>query len=174
MSRALAAALVLASGGALARDAAPVTPTRTEAAAYAITHSLLVVNLVKNCDRFGAQLGRDPAAALAGWRQRNGGRVAAAEAYFVFARAASERLGGAAAGEDFHARTHGLSVQQANRTLNDIFGALGPRPAVCKRWIEAIAQGQTDLDWQSKYLPLLDELVEFERKIRSGALPDAR
>jgi hypothetical protein len=159
----VAAALAAGAGAAL-----EVTPARTEAAGYAITHWLLVLNLARNCEPYAAAIGRDPMTALRAWRQRNAERVNAAEAYFVFARAAVEKRGGASAGEDFHAQTHGLFVEQANTTLNEIFGAAGPQPAVCRRWVEAIAEGESDLNWQSKYMPLLDELVEFERSLRPG------
>jgi hypothetical protein len=39
---------------------------------------------------------------------------------------------------------------------------------VCERWVGAIGDGQADLNWQSKYMPVLDELREFERKLRPG------
>jgi hypothetical protein len=39
---------------------------------------------------------------------------------------------------------------------------------VCARWIDAIAGGEADLNWQSKYMPALDELREFERRLRPG------
>jgi len=160
----VAAALAFGAGAAL-----EVTPARTEAAGYAITHSLVVRNLVKNCGKFGDKLPRDPAAALDAWRVKNAEHVLAAESYLVAARIAVEKKGGAQAGEDFHAQTHGLFLEQANRTLNDIFGAAGPQPGICERWIEAIAGGQADLNWQPKYMPLLDELREFERALRPGA-----
>jgi len=163
----LALALLFVSGAAHAQIA--VTPERTEAAGYAVTHWLLVLNLVRNCEPFAQQIGRDPQTVLRPWRERNAERVNAAEAYFVFARAAVEKRGGALAGEDFRAQTHGLFVQQANTTLNDIFGATGPQPAVCKRWIEAIANEEVDLNWQAKYMPVLDELVEFARKVEPNA-----
>jgi len=160
----VAAALAVGAGAAL-----EVTPARTEAAGYAITHALVIRNLVKNCGRFRAELKNDPDAALEAWRLKNAEHVLAAESYFVAARIAVERKGGAQAGEDFYAQTHGLFLEQANRTLNDIFGAAGPQPAVCERWAESIAGGQADLNWQSKYMPLLDELREFERALRPGA-----
>lgn len=159
----LAAAIVAGAGGAL-----EVTPARTEAAGYAVTHALVVRNLVKNCEKFRDRLKSDPDAALDAWRLKNAEHLLAAESYLVAARVAVEKKGGAQAGEDFHAQTHDLFVEQANRTLNDIFGALGPQPAVCERWVESIAGGQADLDWQSKYMPALDELREFERSLRPG------
>jgi hypothetical protein len=160
----VAAALALGAGAAL-----EVTPARTEAAGYAITHSLVIRNLVKNCAKFRDRLPRSPDAALDAWRVKNAEHVLAAESYLIAARIAVEKKGGAQAGEDFHAQTHGLFLEQANRTLNDIFGAAGPQPAVCERWIESIAGGQADLNWQPKYMPLLDELREFERALRPGA-----
>ncbi|MEO8719074.1 MAG: hypothetical protein ABI423_12725, partial [Burkholderiales bacterium] len=159
----LAAAIVAAAGGAL-----EVSPARTEAAGYAVTHALVVRNLVKNCGKFKGRLKQDPDAALETWRSKNAEHVLAAESYLVAARIAVEKKHGPRAGEDFHAQTHDLFVEQANRTLNDIFGALGPQPAVCERWVESIAGGQADLNWQSKYMPILDELREFERSLRPG------
>jgi hypothetical protein len=159
----LALALLFVAGAAHAQIA--VTPARTEAAGYAVTHALLVVNLVKNCEPYAGEIGLDPAAALAGWRQRNAERVGAAQAYFVFARSAIEREHGAAAGEQFHARTQGVFIEQANTTLNDIFGPAGPQQDVCRRWVSAIVTEKADLNWQSKYMPLLDELVEFARGV---------
>lgn len=159
----VAAAIAVGAGGALA-----VTPARTEAAGYAITHALVVRNLVQNCAKFRDRLPRDPDAALDAWRAKNAEHVLAAESYLVAARTAIEQQHGAQAGEDFHAQTHGLFVRQANQTLNDIFGALGPQPPVCERWLEAIGGGQADLNWQSKYMPALEELREFERSLRPG------
>lgn len=159
----VAAAIAVGAGGALA-----VTAARTEAAGYAITHALVVGNLVKNCEKFRDKLQSDPDAALAAWRLKNAEHVVAAESYLVAARTAVERQHGAQAGEDFHAQTHGLFVRQANQTLNDIFGALGPHTAVCERWLEAIGGGQADLNWQSKYMPALEELRAFERSLRPG------
>jgi hypothetical protein len=159
----VAAAVAVGAGATL-----EVTPARTEAAGYAITHALVVRNLVKNCGKFRDRLQSDPDAALAAWRLQNAEHVLAAESYLVAARIAVEKKHGRQAGEDFHAQTHGLFVEQANRTLNDIFGALGPHTAVCERWVGAIGDGQADLNWQSKYMPVLDELREFERKLRPG------
>lgn len=173
---ALAAAL-LALGGLTGRDAAAqarppafqITEARTEAAGYAITHSLVIRNLAKHCEKFKGQLRRDPGAALDLWRQKNAEHVLAAESYLIAARIAVEKKHGAQAGEDFYAQTHGVFLDQANRTLNDIFGAAGPQPGVCERWVESIAGGQADLNWQPTYMPALDELREFERALRPGA-----
>ena len=161
----LVAAAVAAGAGA----ALQVTPARTEAAGYAVTHALVVRNLVKNRGKFKDRLPSDPEAALDAWRRKNAEHVRAAEGYLVAARVAVERKGGAQAGEDFYAQTHGLFVRQANKSLNEIFGALGPQPGICERWIEAIGGGQADLNWQSKYMPALDELRDFERALRPGA-----
>lgn len=169
MSRALALALLLWSGTSVSQTGLAVTPARTEAALYAVTHGLVVKNLVVQCQRFRDRLKVEPDAALAGWRQRNAERAAAAEAYFVYAAAAIERQEGPAAAERYNAQTRRLARRKANDTLNDIFERTAPQPWVCERWIDAIAQGKTDLDWESKYLNTLDELVAFERSLRSGA-----
>ena len=169
MSRALALALLVWSGASASQGGMAVTPARTEAAGYAVTHGLVVKNLVAQCQRFRDRLKVEPDAALAGWRQRNAERAAAAEAYFVYAAAAIERQEGAAAAEAFNRRTRGLFRRKANDTLNDIFERTAPQPWVCEKWIDAIAQGKTDLDWESKYLNTLDELVAFERSLRPGA-----
>jgi hypothetical protein len=169
LSRALALALLLWSGTSASQTGMAVTPARTEAAGYAVTHGLVVKNLVAQCRRFRERLQVAPDAALAGWRQRNAERAAAAEAYFVYAAAAIERQEGAAAAESFNRRTHGLFRRKANDTLNDIFERTAPQPWVCEKWIDAIVQGKTDLDWESKYLNTLDELVAFERSLRPGA-----
>lgn len=159
----VAAALAAGAGGAL-----EVTPARTEAAGYAVTHGLLVLNLVGNCRQYREQLKHDPDAALVAWRARNAERAAAAESYLVYASAAIERQEGAAAAQAYNARTRALFRRKANTALNDIFERMRPQPGICARWIEAIATGEADLDWESKYVPALDELVEFERKVREG------
>lgn len=159
----LATALALGAGGAL-----EVTPARTEAAGYAVTHGLLVSNLVANCRQYREKLKLDPDAALAAWRQRNAERAAAAESYLVYAAAAIERQEGAAAAEAYNRRTRALFVRKANTALNDIFNRAHPQPGICARWIDAIAAGEADLNWESKYLPALDELVEFERRLRGA------
>jgi hypothetical protein len=170
LSRALALAVLVAwHGAAAAPQGLAVTPARTEAAGYALTHGIVVANLVGNCARFRGRLAQDPQAALAGWRQRNAERAGAAESYFVYAAAAIERQEGAAAAEAFNARTRGVFRRKANDTLNEIFEGTAPQFDVCARWIDAIAQGQADLNWESKYLNALDELVAFERTVRSGA-----
>jgi len=157
----VAAALAVGAGGALA-----VTPARTEAAGYAITHALVVGNLVKNCEKFRDRLQSDPDAALAAWRLKNAEHVLAAESYLVYASAAIERQEGAAAAEAYNARTRALFRRKANTALNDIFNRTHPQPGICARWIDAIAAGEADLNWESKYMPALDELVEFERRVR--------
>ncbi len=159
----VAAALAAGAGGAL-----EVTAARTEAAGYAVTHGLLVLNLVRNCQQYREQLKQDPDAALAAWRQRNAERAAAAENYLVYAAAAIERQEGAAAAEAYNKRTRALFRRKANTALNDIFNRAHPQPGICARWIDAIAAGEADLNWESKYLPALDELVEFERRVRGG------
>jgi hypothetical protein len=159
----VAAVLAAGAGGAL-----EVTPARTEAAGYALTHGLLVLNLVRNCRQYRDKLPLDPDAALALWRQRNAERAAAAESYLVYASAAIERQEGAAAAEAYNKRTRALFLRKANAALNDIFNRAHPQPGICARWIDAIAAGEADLNWESKYLPALDELVEFERKLRGG------
>lgn len=171
MSRLAATLLALCASAAQAAPLAPlqVTPARTEAAGYAVTHALLVTNLVKNCARFKDRLKQDLEAALAGWQQRNAERVIAAQAYFAFTREAIERTEGAAAADAFDEQTHGVFVAQANNSLNEIFGALGPQPQVCERWATAIARGDADLNWQSRYLPALDEMVEHARALQPGA-----
>lgn len=169
MSRALALALLLWCGTGVSQTGLAVTPARTEAAGYAVTHGLVVHNLVRNCARFRDRLKQDPDAALAEWRQRNAERASAADSYFVYAAAAIERQQGAAAAERFNAQTRRVFLRKANDTLNDIFERTAPQLWVCERWIDAIAQGKTDLDWESKYLNTLDELVAFERALRSGA-----
>jgi hypothetical protein len=161
----LVVAAVLAAGAGAALE---VTPARTEAAGYAVTHGLLVLNLVRNCRRYREKLQLDPDAALALWRQRNAERAAAAESYLVYASAAIERQEGAAAAEAYNKRTRALFRRKANTALNDIFNRAHPQPGICARWIDAIAAGEADLNWESKYLPALDELVEFERKLRGG------
>ena len=159
----IAAALAAGAGGAL-----EVTPARTEAAGYAVTHALLVLNLVRSCRQYREQLKHDPDAALAAWRARNAERASAAESYLVYASAAIERQEGAAAAEAYNARTRALFRRKANTALNDIFERMHPQRGICARWIEAIAAGEADLNRESKYVPALDELVEFERKVRSG------
>lgn len=159
----VAAALAAGAGGAL-----EVTPARTEAAGYAVTHGMVVSNLARICGQFREQLKQDPDAALAGWRQRNAERAAAAESFLVYAVTAIERQEGAAAAEAYNARTRALFRRQANNTLNDIFNRAHPQSGTCARWIDAIAAGEADLNWESKYVPALDELVEFERGVRSG------
>jgi hypothetical protein len=166
----LAILLVLCASAARAAPLAPlaVTPARTEAAGYAVTHALLVTNLLKNCAPFQDRLKEDLKATLAAWKQRNGERVVAAEAYFAFTREAIERRDGATAADAFNEQTHGVFVEQANKSLNDIFGPLGPQLAVCERWAGAIAKGDADLNWQSQYMPMLDELVEHARALKPG------
>jgi hypothetical protein len=159
----VAAALAAGAGAAL-----EVTPARTEAAGYAVTHGLLVLNLVRNCRQYREKLPQDPDAALAAWRARNAERAAAAESYLVYASAAIERQEGAAAAEAYNARTRALFRRKANTALNDVFNRAHPQPGICARWIDAIAAGEADLNWESKYVPALDELVEFERKVRAG------
>ena len=159
----VAAALAAGAGAAL-----EVTPARTEAAGYAVTHGLLVLNLVRNCRQYREKLPQDPDAALAAWRARNAERAAAAESFLVYASAAIERQEGAAAAEAYNKRTRALFRRKANTALNDIFNRAHPQPGICARWIDAIAAGEADLNWESKYVPALDELVEFERRVRSG------
>jgi hypothetical protein len=159
----LAAALVLGADVAL-----EVTPARTEAAGYAVTHGLVVRNLARNCRKFDERLAEKPAAALAGWRQRNAERAAAAEAYLAYAHAAIGRQEGAAAAEAFNRDTRALFRRKANDTLNDIFERAAPQFWTCERWMKAIAAGDADLNWESKYVNTLDELVAFERKLRAG------
>ena len=163
MKALLAAALVFGAGGAL-----EVTPARTEAAGYAVTHGLVVLNLVRNCRRFDERLAEKPEGALAGWRQRNAERAAAAEAYLAYAHAAIERQEGAAAAEAYNRRTRALFRRKANDTLNDIFERAAPQIWTCERWMKAIVAGEADLNWESKYAGTLDELVAFERKLRGG------
>jgi hypothetical protein len=159
----LATALAFGAAGAL-----EVTQARTEAAGYAVTHGLVVSNLARICGQFREQLKQDPQAALAGWRQRNAERAAAAASYLVYAVTVIERQEGAAAAQAYNARTRAVFVRQANNTLNDIFNRAHPQSGICARWIDAIAAGEADLNWESKYVPALDELVEFERSVRSG------
>ncbi|MGH8687128.1 MAG: hypothetical protein ACREU5_00560 [Burkholderiales bacterium] len=166
MSRALGVALLAIAAAAHAQSAPEVNAQRTEAAGYAVTHALLVANLVKNCQRFRGELEPDPEAVLAGWRERNGARLAASQTYFIFARAAMVRQGGEAAAERFDRRTQDVFVDEANNSLNDIFEHASPQPWTCRRWIKAIADGEADLNWESKYAATLDELVEFARSVQ--------
>jgi hypothetical protein len=176
LSRALVLALLLAWHAAAAAQAQgfAVTPARTEAAGDALTHAIVVANLAGNCERFRARLARDPAAALAGWRERNLARTSAADSYLVYAHAAIARQEGDAAAQAFNARTRGLFRRKANTALNDIFERAAPQFEVCARWIDAIAEGKADLNWESKYLNTLDELVKFEQAVRQGGGPRPR
>lgn len=167
--RRLAAGLLALCASAAQAAPLQVTPARTEAAGYAVTHALLVTNLLKNCAPFQDKLKEDLKQTLAAWKQRNGERVVAAEAYFAYTREAIQRRDGAAAADAFDEQTHGVFVEQANKSLNDIFGPLGPRPEVCESWAAAIAKGDADLNWQSQYMPLLDEMVEAARQLKPGA-----
>jgi len=167
----LVLALLAAGAPAAAQTGFAVTPARTEAAGYAVTHGLVVANLVAQCRKFGDSLKLDPDAALAGWRQRNLERASAAESYLTYAHSAIERRHGAAAAEDFNASTRALFRRKANATLNDIFERSAPQFSVCARWMEAIAAGKADLNWESKYVNALDELVRFERDVRQGRTP---
>jgi len=161
--------MLLAAGApAAAQTGFAVTPARTEAAGYAVTHGLVVANVVGNCAKFRDRLKQDPDAALAGWRRRNRERASAAESYLTYAHAAIERQHGAAAAENFNASTRALFRQKANATLNDIFERTAPQFGVCAHWIGAIAAGKADLNWESKYLNTLDELVGFERDVQRG------
>jgi hypothetical protein len=167
LKRVFYAALMVSSAAAAAGF--EVTPARTEAAGYAVTHGLVVANLVRNCRRFQDRIGEDLDAALAQWRQRNAERATAAESYLVYARAAIERQHGELAAHEFDARTRDLFRHKANIALNDIFERMTPQFGVCARWASAIAQGRADLDWESKYVNTLDELVVWERGLRPGA-----
>jgi len=172
LRRVLVLAVLLAGApAAAAQTGFAVTPARTEAAGYAVTHGIVVANLVYNCRKFADRLEQDPDAALVGWRRRNLERASAAESYLAYAHAAIERRFGAASAEEFNARTRALFQRKANTTLNDIFERTAPQFDVCAHWIGAIAQGKADLDWESKYLDTLDELVRFERDVRQGRLP---
>jgi hypothetical protein len=169
---ALALVLALSGGKAAAQDKPPafqVTEARTEAAGYAIAHGLLISNLVRNCVQFRDALPMDPLAALAGWRQRNGEHVDAAQAYMVYARAAVAQRAGDAAADEYYAKATGEFADQAKSTLNDIFGPAGPRPAMCVRWTTAIQERLADLAQQPKYLPPLEEMLVFHRALQSGS-----
>jgi len=157
----LAAALVAASG-------LEVTPERTDAAVYAVTHGLVVANVVRNCRRYEERLGGNLEGALSAWRERNAERAAAAEGYLEFARSAIERQEGATASLAFEERTRALSRRKANEALNDIFERATPQEWTCRQWLGAITAGKADLDREPKYLPALDELVVFERRLRQG------
>ncbi len=171
MKRLAVLALLLASGSPAAQTGFAVTPARTEAAGYAVTHGIVVANLVANCRKFSDRLKQDPDAALAGWRRRNLARASAAESYLTYAHAAIGHRFGPASAEEFNARTRALFRRKANTALNDIFERTAPQFDVCAHWIEAIAQGKADLNWESKYVNTLDELVRFERDIREGRTP---
>lgn len=166
MKRVFYAALLVSS--AAAASGLEVTPARTEAAGYALTHGLVVANLVRNCRRFEERLGGDLDGALARWRERNAERAAAAESYLVFATAAIERQEGVTASLAYEERTRLLFRRKANDTLNDIFERAAPQEWTCRRWIDAIIAGKADLDQEPKYAGPLDELVAFERKLRGG------
>jgi uncharacterized membrane protein YccC len=159
----LAAALVSAAGP-------EVTPERRDAAVFAVTHGLVVANVVRNCRRHEARLGGDLEGALSAWRERNAERAAAAEGYLEYVRSVIERQRGPLAAQDFNAKTRGLSRRKANEALNDIFERATPQEWTCRTWLEAISAGQADLDHEPKYLPVLDELVEFEKKVRRGEI----
>jgi hypothetical protein len=161
-------AALLVSSAAVAAGL-EVTPARTAAAGYALTHGLVVANLVRNCRRFQDRIGEDLDAALAQWRQRNAERAAAAESYLVYARTAIERQHGELAAHDFDAKTRSVFRHKANIALNDIFERMTPQFGICARWVSAIVEGRADLDWESKYVNTLDELVVWERGLRPGA-----
>ena len=166
MKRVLYAALLVTSAAVAAGF--EVTPARTEAAGYAVTHGLVVANLARNCRQFDERLAEKPEAALAGWRQRNAERAVAADSYLIYARAAIERQHGELAAHEFDAKTRSVFRHKANVALNDIFERASPQFWTCERWMKAIAAGETDLNWESKYVNTLDELVAFERKLRGG------
>lgn len=145
-----------------------ITEARTEAAGFAITHDLLVRNLVHNCKQFSGMMSLDPQGVLAGWRQRNAERLDAARGYMIYARTAIERRLGAAAGEEFYTNITGEFAQQAKNTLQDIFSNAGPQLGVCGRWVAAIANREADLDGQPKYLPALDDILAFHKSLLAG------
>jgi len=168
LSRAPALALLLWCGAAAAQAGFAVTAARTEAAGYAVTHGIVVVNLAGNCRKFSDRLTVDPDAALTAWRERNLERASAAESYLIYAHAAIERQRGAAAAEEFNRNTRSLFRQKANVALNDIFERSAPQFGVCERWMNAIAKGEADLGYELKYRDTLDELVAFEQAVRQG------
>jgi hypothetical protein len=168
LSRAPLAALLLWCGAAAAQSGFAVTPARTEAATYAVTHGIVVANLIANCRKFADRLKVEPDAALTAWRERNLERASAAQSYLIYAHAAIDREVGAAAAEKFNADTRALARQKANTALNDIFERTAPQFEVCERWMDAIDRGQADLGYEMKYRATLDELVEFERRVRQG------
>lgn len=163
MTGLLFAALIAAAGP-------EVTPARRDAAVYAVTHGLVVSNVVRNCRRYEERLGGDLDGALSAWRERNAERAAAAESYLEYVRSVIERQQGPLAAQDFNAKTRGLARRKANDALNDIFERATPQEWTCRTWLEAITAGKADLDHEPKYLPVLDELVAFEKKVRRGEL----
>lgn len=165
----LAAALCAATALAQHTPAFEITEARTEAAGFAITHDLLVRNLVHNCNPFSGSLSPTPEEALAGWRQRNAERLDAARGYMIYARTAIERRLGTVQAEDFYRKITGEFAQQAKNMLQDIFSRAGPQPGVCGRWVAAIANREADLDGQPKYLPALDEILAFHKSVLAGA-----
>jgi hypothetical protein len=167
LKRAFHAALLVSSVAVAA--GLEVTPVRTEAAGFAVTHGLVVANLVRNCRRFEDRLGGDLDGALTQWRQRNAERAAAAESYLVFATAAIERQEGITASLAYEERTRLLFRRKANDMLNDIFERAAPQEWTCRHWVDAIIAGKADLDQEPKYAGTLDELVAFERSVRPGA-----
>jgi len=160
--------LALAGGAAAEQPGFALTPARDKAAVYAVTHGMVVANLVGNCRKFSDRLKVDPDAALRAWRDRNLERASAAESYLIYAQAAIERELGAAAAEKFNTNTRALARQKANVALNDIFERTAPQFDVCERWMNAIAKGEADLGYERKYRDTLDELVAFERDVRQG------
>jgi len=160
--------LALASAAARAQPGFALTPARDNAAVYAVTHGMVVANLVGNCRKFSDRLTVDPDAALTAWRRRNLERASAAESYLVYAQAAIERKLGAAAAEKYTTNTRALARQKANVALNDIFERTAPQFGVCERWMNAITKGEADLGYEIKYRDTLDELVAFERAVRQG------
>ncbi len=168
MRPALALLLALASVAAGAQPQFALTPARDNAAVYAVTHGMVVANLVGNCRKFSDRLTVDPDAALTAWRQRNLERASAAEGYLTYAQAAVERELGTAAAEKYNRNTRALARHKANIALNDIFERTAPQFGVCERWMNAITKGEADLGYEIKYRDTLDELVAFERAVRQG------
>lgn len=174
ISTLLLAGAFVYGGGAVHATAAPaplpITEARNAAAGYAISHHRFIEKLAAACRALPAPVPALADSALAGWRERNGETVRAAEAWALYTMAMIGNQEGDEAARAFHADTSRTLEAGAESKLRMVLGNRDADAAACGRWLGLVDERELEMSLEAEFQRELAEIVTFYRDVLAPML----
>lgn len=156
----------------------PVTEPRNAAVGFALTQAAFTANMIAACNQLPEKGIQDPNTVFAGWRQRNGPYVEAAQGWILYVTGLIRGSKGPEAAQTFQQKTLNEFTTSAKTTANSMFLKGDPKPVVCDKWMRFLSDPRIDLVASAEFGGDLRDIFAFHKAVletgRARLSPDAR